>query len=337
MLAQIAKTAVEKSKIHYSTEVRRIVSGSQEGQSEKVTIETVQGDQLQFDEIVMTAPLGWLHKHQDAFVPELPDRLSKAIDSIGYGCLEKVYITFPRAFWQEAKGQINNKATQKTSAASDDKGNADLNKQRIAGFTQCLSPAYSENNPERWGQEILNLASLPSSCAQPALLFYIFGEQSKTQSAELAKLEDDAERERYLDGFYKPYYSLLPNYIETDSDCQPSNIYATDWLRDDLAGNGSYSNFQVGLEKGDEDIIAIREGLPGRGVWFAGEHTAPFVALGTVTGAYWSGESVGKRIAEAYGIVEIPDIKVGKKIKVADDKKGKEVNVRGFADKGLEA
>lgn len=28
----------------------------------------------------------------------------------------------------------------------------------------------------------------------------------------------------------------------------------------------------------------------------AGEHTAPFVALGTVTGAYWSGEGVARRI-----------------------------------------
>jgi hypothetical protein len=44
----------------------------------------------------------------------------------------------------------------------------------------------------------------------------------------------------------------------------------------------------------------MREGLPSRGLWFAGEHTAPFVALGTVTGAYWSGESVGQRIAKAY-------------------------------------
>ena len=46
----------------------------------------------------------------------------------------------------------------------------------------------------------------------------------------------------------------------------------------------------------------MREGLVGRSLWFAGEHTAPFVALGTVTGAYWSGEAVGKRIADAYGM-----------------------------------
>lgn len=52
----------------------------------------------------------------------------------------------------------------------------------------------------------------------------------------------------------------------------------------------------------DKDIEALREGCPERGVWFAGEHTAPFVALGTVTGAYWSGDKVAARVLEAYGM-----------------------------------
>lgn len=42
----------------------------------------------------------------------------------------------------------------------------------------------------------------------------------------------------------------------------------------------------------------MRKGMPEKGVWIAGEHTAPFVALGTATGAYWSGEKVALRILE---------------------------------------
>lgn len=38
--------------------------------------------------------------------------------------------------------------------------------------------------------------------------------------------------------------------------------------------------------------------MPEQGIWIAGEHTAPFVALGTATGAYWSGEKVALRILE---------------------------------------
>ena len=90
----------------------------------------------------------------------------------------------------------------------------------------------------------------------------------------------------------------------------PSGILATDWQNDELAGYGSYTNFQTSerVDVGDEevqldkDIEALRDGVPERGVWFAGEHTAPFVALGTVTGAWWSGEAVGRRVAAMYGL-----------------------------------
>lgn len=83
----------------------------------------------------------------------------------------------------------------------------------------------------------------------------------------------------------------------------------------------------------------MREGLTGRSLWFAGEHTAPFVALGTVTGAYWSGEAVGKRIAEVWGMVgrekgrtgSIPDPE-----ELQEERGVKEVNFRGFADAALE-
>ena len=52
------------------------------------------------------------------------------------------------------------------------------------------------------------------------------------------------------------------------------------------------------MEEGDRDVEALRRGMPERGVWVAGEHAAPFVALGTSTGAYWSGERVAGRILE---------------------------------------
>lgn len=143
-----------------------------------------------------------------------------------------------------------------------------------------------------------------------------------------------------LSAFFHPYYSLLPNYNPASPSCQPIKILSTDWQHDEFAGWGSYTNFQVsaarkagngdissettedtGLthkeENGkdeiyerdeesdihlDRDIEALRQGCPDRGIWFAGEHTAPFVALGTVTGAYWSGEAVGRKVLAAYGI-----------------------------------
>lgn len=154
------------------------------------------------------------------------------------------------------------------------------------------------------------MASLGAT-SHPTLLFYTYGDQSRYLTGELARLAAEAEEQgddqdknsktdEFLYEWFRPYYARLPGYDAASPGCRPSGCIATRWLADALAGNGSYSNFQVGLEQGDADVEVMREGLPDRGLWLAGEHTAPFVALGTATGAYWSGESVGRRIAAAY-------------------------------------
>lgn len=58
--------------------------------ADKVKVHVKGGQTLEFDDVVMTAPLGWLKRNLDAFEPGLPVRMTKAIKSIGYGCLEKV-------------------------------------------------------------------------------------------------------------------------------------------------------------------------------------------------------------------------------------------------------
>lgn len=55
-----------------------------------VKVVTEKGEEFRFDELVMTTPLGWLKKNKSVFEPALPERVEKAIDSISYGCLEKV-------------------------------------------------------------------------------------------------------------------------------------------------------------------------------------------------------------------------------------------------------
>lgn len=182
----------------------------------------------------------------------------------------------------------------------------------MQGFVQWIAPSYHAENPRAWYQELVELASVAPEVAHPTLLFYIYGEQSESLNARLAEMDGSKEKQdAFILDFFKPYYSRLPHYSEDSADCQPVCCHATNWVRDELAGYGSYSNFQAGLANGDEDIKTMRHGLPEHGLWLAGEHTAPFVALGTTTGAYWSGESVGKRIAEAYGLPkqnESPDV-----------------------------
>ncbi|PFH57439.1 hypothetical protein XA68_15057 [Ophiocordyceps unilateralis] len=286
ILDAVARPVLAESEILFDTKVQRISCRGRQGEKTRVHVldsSTLGGHEtvLSFDEVVVTCPLGWLKRNLDAFEPPLPARLTRAIGSIGYGCLEKVYISFPKAFWLSEDGHDN----------------------QVRGFIQWLSPDYApDSNPDRWPQEAVELASLEPGAAHPSLLFYLYGDQSRHVAAKVTALQTEAERDGFLTHYFKPYYSRLPNFSEASPDCRASACLATAWVCDEFAGFGSYSNFQVGLEEGDEDIKTMRAGLPERGLWFAGEHTAPFVAVGTATGAYWSGESVGRRVAEAYGL-----------------------------------
>ncbi len=88
----------------------------------------------------------------------------------------------------------------------------------------------------------------------------------------------------------------LPNYNPLNPTCQPVSFLFTNWSNDPAAGNGSYTFFPAGGTELDEDVECLREGLSERNVFLAGEHTAPFVALGTVTGAWWSGDMIARKI-----------------------------------------
>lgn len=281
--APVLTAAPAVATIRLNTTVAQIHARTQPADPVRVTLADDTGAQLAFDELVVTCPLGWLQKHHAAaFTPPLPAPLTKAIHSISYGCLEKVYISFPGAFWLAPDATLGGRS--------------------MRGFAQWLSPDFATaTNPERWTIEVVELASLGENVGHPTLLFYIYGAQSAHIVDTLSTLATEKEKNTFLLDFFSPYYTRLPNYSPTNPDCTPTCTYATTWLADELAGNGSYSNFQVGLQEGDRDIRVMREGWPDGGVWLAGEHTAPFVALGTATGAYWAGECVGGKLVEAFG------------------------------------
>ncbi|KAG8526911.1 uncharacterized protein KY384_008340 [Bacidia gigantensis] len=285
ILDRIHRDCLACAEILLEKQVTKIqsVRSHEEGQH-AILIDTTDGTSSAFDEVVMTAPLGWLKRNQSAFAPSLPLQLNNAIDHIGFGRLEKVYIHFPFTFWQSGSS-----------------------KKEHPLFFQFLTPEYApESNPHQWTIECVSLASLPQPCDHATLLFYVNGPTSAYVTALVR--DDEVGSSSYynkLEAFFSPYYSRLPNY---DSEtCRPSSFYNTDWQNDDLAGNGSYSTFQVsdyerdGLVELDKDIEILRFGCPERNLWFAGEHVAPTLALGTTTGAYWSGEAVADRIAALYG------------------------------------
>jgi hypothetical protein len=90
VLARI-KESIQGADVRFKHKVTRIVSSVEDGGGDpRVTVEIEGHESQTFDEVVMTAPLGWLKRNTDAFVPALPPRLNEAIAAIGYGHLDKV-------------------------------------------------------------------------------------------------------------------------------------------------------------------------------------------------------------------------------------------------------
>lgn len=285
ILEQVAKTATAQAEIRLNEPVTSIKAPPHQSHTQhQVTVTTAAGTTHSFDEVVVTCPLGWLKQNTPAFTPPLPPRLLQAIHNISYGRLEKVYVTFPRAFWHQATQPSPNPV-----------------------MAQFLDPSYAAHPAHiEWNQECLSFAALPAPHAHPTLLFYTYGESgAEIVNAIADLLPSSAEYRETLVRILEPFYARLPGFDADDPDCMPTALLATQWQRDVYAGNGSYCNFQVGATEADVDVEVLRSGDgigPRRGLWFAGEHTAPFVALGTTTGAFWSGERIANFICQRLGL-----------------------------------
>ena len=89
ILGEIAKVPLEKAHIRLNTKVVGVKT-VERTQEHQVSLFTEIGEDLQFDEVVMTTPLGWLKRNKHVFEPSLSPRLEAGIEGISVGHLEKV-------------------------------------------------------------------------------------------------------------------------------------------------------------------------------------------------------------------------------------------------------
>ncbi|KAG8158238.1 hypothetical protein KVR01_011999 [Diaporthe batatas] len=292
IVEQVAEIAISRADLRLNAEVIRIELNEgleKRGRKHRLEVVTRDGQMQGFDQVIVTAPLGWLQRNQHVFNPELPPRLCQAINATGYGNLEKIFIRFPKAFW-DGVGQAAGQGSFPIESL-------------------FLKPKYApKTNPHQWRQEIISFSGLPEPHAKPVIMFFTYGEWGR-QISNLIKGKDHESPEFYeiLDSHFRPYYSRLPNFCAESPDCKPMKFLATDWQNDEFAGYGSFTNFPLGQEDGAKDLEVLREGLgTERGVWFAGEHVAPTKGIGTVMGAYQSGEYVAKAIIKMIPVETLP-------------------------------
>ena len=280
------------STIRLGCEVTRIAN-SQIG---TVYIEAADGFRGVFDDVVVTTPLGWLKRNESVFSPPLTPKISTAIRSLGYGNLDRVFIRFPRAFWGSQVPSMNG-YHRRTSTS--------IHSPTFPIESLFLLPEYAaDTNPAKWRQEIISFSGLPEPFSQPVIMFFVYGQWGRHITGLVRGMAQDSEEYfRILDANFQPYYSNLPSYDPNSPECKPLEFMSTDWQGDKFAGFGSFANLPIRSGDCAQHCGVLREGMgEDRGIWFAGEHTSPPGGLGTITGAFWSGEGVAKRVACRYGI-----------------------------------
>lgn len=67
----------------------------------KIKVSCVNGEVFEADHVIVTVPLGVLKKHANSlFVPALSENKVKAIQSVGFGAVNKIFLEFTDPFWE---------------------------------------------------------------------------------------------------------------------------------------------------------------------------------------------------------------------------------------------
>lgn len=88
----------------YKTELRQVVSAV-DYTSNMVRVTTTE-KAYDFDALIITVPLGVLKKRAISFTPALPKDKQAAVDRLGFGTLDKIYLQFDRVFWDHEPHMI---------------------------------------------------------------------------------------------------------------------------------------------------------------------------------------------------------------------------------------
>ncbi|XP_036401602.1 spermine oxidase [Megalops cyprinoides] len=73
-----------------------------EGEAHPVRVLCADGQELKADHVIVTASLGFLKERASAlFEPALPDAKMRAIERLGFGTVDKIFLDFGERFWPE--------------------------------------------------------------------------------------------------------------------------------------------------------------------------------------------------------------------------------------------
>jgi monoamine oxidase len=234
-----------------------------------VTVVTNQGE-FNADRAVLTFPLGVLKRNVIQFSPALPAAKQEAINRLGFGHYNKVYLEFDRTFWPSKDVDFLRFIPQ-----------SDAEWLEYEKFAESPSSKLDGKANFELGYYFLNL--LPFY-GKPVLACTLHS----AQSLYAAKLSDEEVVELVL--------QPLRNVFGSENVPAPLKSYVTRWY-DDPYTYGSYASIPVTAS--GADMTTLSDPIDNL-LFFAGEAT--FVRnYATVHGAYLSGLREGERILDLFG------------------------------------
>ena len=253
IIDELAKPLLETGAIALETVVKRV-----DWTKNPIVIETSTG-QCTAREVVCTIPLGVLKDigKDTLFVPNLPADKQEAIESLGFGTLDKMFAVYSRPWWEEDpyRSSIKKGLIQMEPQGKDDMPDMFL------GFTSELSGVSLGRNgsvsPDVYRLPILNLQSLTG---QPVLSAFV----SCKTATEVEGMQDEDISGLFHRTLTQWFCMELP---------RPDAVHVTRWAQDPYS-RGSYSHMIAGLSQNEhrktlQDSITNAAGGVLR---FAGEH-----------------------------------------------------------------
>jgi N1-acetylpolyamine oxidase len=193
--------------------------------SNPIVVETTQGN-FAAKEVVCTFPLGVLKDNKDAlFMPGLPFDKQEAIESLGFGTLDKMFAIYSHAWWDhEPYKSIVQESLSQMKGGGDHKS-----PDSFLGFTTELSGISVRRNgtvcPDVYRLPILNLQSLTG---QPVLGAFV--------SCRSAATVEEMTDEEVANMFHR----TLTQWFGREPP-RPTGVHVTRWAQDPFS-RGSYSH-----------------------------------------------------------------------------------------------
>lgn len=253
VIDEIAKPLVEAGIIALETIVTRI-----DWTNNPIVVETNRGSYAA-REVVCTFPLGVLKDHlKDALlIPELPADKQEAINSIGFGTLDKIFAVYSTPWWNDEPYRSTLQMGHVRAEAQQEDNMPDL----FLGFTSELSGISvgrdGDVSPDAYRLPILNLHSLTG---QPVLGAFV--------SCKMASTVEGMKDEDISGLFHRTltqWFGIEPPKADA--------VHITRWAQDPYS-KGAYSHMVTGLSEPEH-----RESLQkpvvnefGGVLRFAGEH-----------------------------------------------------------------